>query len=770
MSRMQNAVIESVKTVLGWVPERWLPGGTPDPLIQRRGAVGRQVARLDGALKVRGQARFSAEVAMEGLCYAALVHSPVTRGRITRLDISAAEAAPGTILVMTYRNMPRLGIVPLISVSDLSAVGNSALPIMQDPEIRYNGQVVALVLAQTQEQADHAAALIDIDYEIAPLKTRFEDAKATARVPASILIEKNHVSVGDTEREMGKATHSVDNVYRTPGHNHNAIELHAVTVAWENGSLTIHDSTQMIAPSANALAKLFGLKKQQVRVLSPYVGGGFGGKGLWDHQVVAIAAAKLAGRPVRLVLSRDGVYRIIGGRSPTEQRVAVAADAKGNFTAIVHTGYSIMPPYAACPEQYSLSSRALYRSKSFEIVQRHLDLDIVPNTYMRAPGEAIGTFALESAVDELAYEMGVDPIELRLRNEPERHPLSGVPFSQRALKNAYEDGAAAFGWERRQAEPGARREGEWRIGMGCATGSFPYARMPGASVRIRLARDGTATISCSAQDMGMGTSTVQTQHAADRLGLPMEAITFEMGDSALPAAPFAGGSSQTVSIAAAIAAASEKLAGELLRLAGNDSPIAGLRAGEVRLIDQGLAGIEDPSRTESFRSILSRASRDDITVTANGSAPLEMLKFAMHSSSAIFCEVRVSDVTGEIRVTRLLGSFDCGTILNPKTAASQFKGGMIMGLGLALTEETMFDERSGRIMNATLADYHIPSHLDIPDIEVIWTDIPDPRSPLGARGIGEIGITGVAAAVANAVFNATGKRVRDLPITLDKLL
>ncbi|MHB2263702.1 xanthine dehydrogenase family protein molybdopterin-binding subunit [Aliihoeflea sp. PC F10.4] len=770
MSRVQNAVVESVRTVLGWMPERWLPGGTPDPLIMRRGAVGRQVSRLDGPLKVRGQARFAAEVPMEGLCYASLVHSAITRGRMNNLDTGEAENASGVILVMTHRNMPRLDIIPLISMTNPSAVGSSALPIMQDPEIRYNGQVVALVLAETQEQADYAASLIRIDYEAAPARTHFEEAKATARTPASVLVEKNHVKVGDAERELAKSDYRVDNIYHTPGHNHNAIELNAVTLAWEGDSLTIHDATQMIAPSANALAKVFGLEKNKVRVQSPYVGGGFGGKGLWDHQVVASAAAKIAGRPVRLVLSRDGVYRIIGGRAPTEQRVAIAADKDGNFTALIHTGHSVMPTYSASPEQYTLTARGLYRSKSCEFVQHHLDLDVVPNTFMRAPGEAVGTFAVESAIDELAHEMGIDPIELRLRNEPEKHPISGTPFSQRALVQAYRDGASRFGWHERQAKPGARRDGEWLIGMGCATGSFPYLRMPGASVRIALTRDGKATVSSSAQDMGMATSTVQIQHASDRLGLPMEAISFEMGDSALPATPMAGGSSQTVSIAAAIAAASDKLAGELLRLAGNSSPLAGLRAGEVRLVDRHLVSIEDPSRTESFEAILARASREDVTVTASGSAPLEMMKFAMQSLSAVFCEVRVSAVTGEVRVSRMLGSYDCGVILNPKTATSQFKGGMIMGIGLALTEETMFDERSGRIMNATLADYHVPAHLDVPDIDVIWTDIPDPRSPLGARGIGEIGITGVAAAIANAVFNATGKRVRDLPITLDKLL
>jgi xanthine dehydrogenase YagR molybdenum-binding subunit len=770
MSRVQNVVVESVKTILGWIPEQWLPGGSPDPLIGRRVAIGQQASRLDGPAKVAGKARFAADVVVPNLDYATLVHSPVTRGRITRLDCKAAEAAPGVILVMTHLNMPRIGPVPLISMSDMSAVGNSAVPIMQDPRIRYNGQVIALVLAETQLQADHAASLVVAEFEKEPAKTIFSEAKADARTLTSILVERNHIRIGLPEDELRKSAFSVDNVYHTPGHNHNAIELHAVTAVWKDDSLLVHDATQMVANTAIALAKLFGLKKDKVRVLSPFVGGGFGGKGLWDHQVVAIAASKVSGRPVRLMLDREGVYRIIGGRTPSEQRLAIGADAEGNFVSLIHTGYSILPPYGACPEQYGLTARAAYNSKSFELRQQHVDLDIVANTFMRAPGESIGTFALESAVDELAHEMGIDPMELRLRNLPEKHPITGTPFSQRGLRRAYADGAKRFGWERREAGPGTMREGEWRIGLGCASGSFPYVRMPNATVRLRVNYDGSATVSCSAQEMGMGTATVQVQHAADRLGLPVDAVKFELGDSALPAAPMAGGSSQTVSIAGAIIAAAEKLTVELVRLAGNDTPLAGLRAGQVRLVEGGVGSVADPALHESYASILRRAGREELTVTASGSLPLEFMKYAMHSSSAMFCELRVSDVTGEVRIDRLLGCFDCGTILNPKTATSQFKGGMIMGIGLALTEETLFDDRSGRIMNPSLADYHIPAHLDVPELEVMWTDIPDPRSPLGARGIGEIGITGVAAAIANAVFNATGKRVRDLPITLDKLL
>ena len=770
MSNFQNFLLGSVRTAIGWVPGGWLPGGTPDPLIGTRGELGRQSALRDAPLKVTGTARFAAEVAVEGLCHAAIVHAPITRGSIRKIDTTSAEAAPGVLKVVTHLNMPRVDPPALISMANPSAVGNSDLPILQDDRVHYNGQAVAVVIADTREQADHAATLLDIDYEAEDAATAFQTAKADARTIPSLLYEPNERRSGTPEVELARSTHAVDRTYTTPWQNHNAIELHALTVIWDDDRLTVHDATQMIAPSAATLARLFGLKRENVRVLSPFVGGGFGSKGFWDHHVIAVAAARMVGRPLRLMLTREGVYRATGGRSLTEQRVAIGADAQGRFTALIHSGTSVMPPYGASPEGFTLGTRAMYRAGSHFFGQTHVDLAVVPNTFMRAPGEAVGTFAVESAVDELAHDMGIDPIELRLRNLPEVHPVTGTAFSQHALDKAYRDGAARFGWGDRCAEPGTRREGEWLVGMGCATGSFPYARMPGSSARITLRVDGTATVACSAQDMGMGTSTVQTQHAADRLGLPLAAVEFEMGDSDLPAAAMAGGSTQTASIAGAVVAAANKLAGELLRAAGNSSPLAGLRASEVRFDRAGIAAIDDPSRHESFAAILSRANRAEIAATAAGVAPMEMFKYAIHSTSAMFVELRVSSVTGEVRVTRMLGSFDCGTILNPRTAASQFRGGMIMGLGLALTEETAYDERSGRIMNPSLADYHVPSHLDVPPIEVMWTGIPDPRTPLGARGIGEIGITGVGAAVANAVFNATGKRIRDLPLTLDKVL
>jgi xanthine dehydrogenase YagR molybdenum-binding subunit len=396
-------------------------------------------------------------------------------------------------------------------------------------------------------------------------------------------------------------------------------------------------------------------------------------------------------------------------------------------------------------------------------------MDMLANSFMRAPGESVGTFALESAIDELAIELGIDPIELRVRNEPDKDPSSGLPFSARHIVEAWRAGAERFGWERREA-PGARREGEWLIGMGCATATYPYHRFPGAEAQITLDQTGHATVQVPAADMGMGTSTVQTMVTAERLGLPMERVTVAHGDSRFPGNMLAGGSNQTASIIGAVIAAHRALIEQLLALASDESPLAGLSADEVGARDEGLCELADPSRWESYSQILQRAGREKLTVVASASAPEEMQAYSMHSLGAIFSEVRVNAVTGETRVNRMLASYDCGRIINAKTALSQFRGGIIMGIGLALMEETSFDERTARIMNPSLAEYHVPVHMDVPQIDVIWTDIPDPHAPAGARGIGEIGITGVAAAIANAVYNATGRRVRDLPITLDKLL
>jgi len=747
-----------------------MPGGQPDPIArEKHGLVGAPVSRIDGPLKVQGAARFAAEFPLDRLAYASVRYATIPKGRIASMETGRAEAAPGVVLVMTHRNAPRMKPMPLFG-SNQKAAGGNDLPILQDSRVHWNGQPIALVLAGTQEEADHAASLIEIGYEAESALTSFAQAKARGTEPASFMGQPLNIAIGDAEKALSEAPRRIDAVYRTPRHNHNPIEPHAATLHWDGENLRVHDATQAVSHTAWSLAHVFGIDEDQVHVTSPFVGGGFGSKTLWEHQVLGAAAAKLAGRPVRIALSREGVYRTVGGRTLTEQRVAIGADENGRFKSIIHTGTIATTAHNGMPEPFILATMNLYGAETFQLGIDAVKLDMLANTFMRAPGESVGTYALESAVDELAHDLGMDPIELRALNEPERDPIKGTPFSSRNLLAAYAKGAERFGWSRRRPEPGTLRDGEWLVGMGCATATYPYHRMPGGAARLTIRRDGTAHVAIAAHEMGMGTATVQTQVSAERLGLPMESVSFEYGDSSLPGMVLAGGSQQTASIGLSVVMAQRALVAELLKLAGNDTPLAGLKPEEVGGVNGGLAKLDQPERFESYASILERAGRDEVSAVGEAPRPLETEHWSMHSYGALFAEVRVNAVTGELRVSRFLGSYDCGRILNPKTAASQFRGGIIMGLGLAMMEETQFDERTGRIMNPSLAEYHVPVHLDVPEIELIWDDLPDPHAPMGARGIGEIGITGVAAAIANAVFNATGKRVRDLPITLDKLL
>lgn len=767
---VRGAAMDVMEKVVALAPDSWMPGGEPDPLIRaRHGSIGASIPRIDGPLKVRGAARFAAEFALDGMLYAALMFSTVPKGRIATFDTAAAEAAPGVALVMTHRNAPRMKPMPLFMTAE-KADGGDNLPIMQDDRIHWNGQPIAVVLADTQEQADHAVSLISVTYEAEAALTSLATAKAKGTEPGLFLGQPLKAEKGDADAAFANAPVRVDRRYSTPRHNHNAIEPHAATVAWQGDKLIVHDASQAVQHTAWSLGDVFGIAEEQVHVTSPFVGGGFGGKCLWQHQVLGAAASKLAGRPVRIALSREGVYRMIGGRTLTEQRFAIGAEPDGRFVALIHTGVAPTSRQNAFPEPFILPTMSSYGSPNIKLDVETVHLDMLANTFMRAPGESVGTFAMESAIDEMAVALGIDPVELRILNQPAEDPLKGTPFSSRHIAEAWRAGAERFGWSKRNPTAASVRDGEWLVGMGCATATYPYHRMPGGAARITLTRDGGARVEIAAHEMGMGTATAHTQVVAERLGLSRDQVTFAYGDSTFPGVVLAGGSQQTASIGASVIAAHHGLIKELLKLAGNDSPLAGLRADEVGTVNGGLAKLDDPSRNESYVSILTRSGRDHVAVEGSASAPLETMHWSMHSFGALFCEVGVNSVTGETRVRRFLGSYDCGRILNPKTAASQFRGGIIMGLGLAMMEETQFDERNGRVMNPSLSDYHVPVHLDVPEIDVIWTDIPDPRAPMGARGIGEIGITGVGAAVANAVFNATGKRIRDLPLTLDKLM
>ena len=480
MSIIQETAQAVMKKAIAVAPDAWMPGSEPDPLSSRKhGLIGAPISRLDGPLKVQGQARFAAEFPMEGMVYAALAYSSIAKGRIATLDTAAACAAPGVVLVMTHENAPRLKPMPLF-MSKAKAAGGDDLPIMQDDLVHWNGQPIALVLAATQEQADHAKSLIHVTYDVAPSVTSFAAARARGTKPGNFQGEPLKLEIGDAEAALQAAMHRVDATYTTPRHSHNAIELHAATLAWKDDELTIHDASQAVAHMAWSMAQIFGLDEKQVHVTSPFVGGGFGSKTLWRHHVLAAAASKLAGRPVRIMLTREGVYRTVGGRTLTEQRVAIGAQADGRFDALIHTGVVAMTEHNNMPEPFILPARSAYAAGSFKLDVETTTLDMLANTFMRAPGEAVGTFALESAIDELAHAMQMDPIELRIRNEPEKDPTTGAPFSSRDIVQAYTTGAARFGWGGRSAKPGTRREGEWLIGMGCATATIRTTACQGA--------------------------------------------------------------------------------------------------------------------------------------------------------------------------------------------------------------------------------------------------------------------------------------------------
>ena len=750
----------------------FLPDKKRDPLLDHDGYLGQSLARVDADVKVRGEARFTAEFKIENTAHAALVYSTIAKGKIRKIHATAAEQMPGVLAIVTHENITKMKAPPIVDFHNIGkGFALSDLPIMQNAEVHWDGEPVAIVVAETLERAEYAASLVSVEYDAEMPDISFEGLKAQAVPPHDIMGLPTELHIGDAKKAHGEADVRVDHVYCAPRYNHNAIEPHATIAVWnEHGGVAVYDSTQSVNLTAHTLSYIFDMKVEDVRVIAPFLGGGFGGKLGWSNTALCVAAAKAVNRPVKLALSREGTFRMIGGRTLSEQRVALGARKDGQVTTLIHTGLTATTLSGRYAEQCTFPARHLYASPNLSVSQKIVYLDTVANTWMRAPGESIGTFALESAMDELAYELQMDPIELRSINEPKKDPTKDIEFSSRNLTEAYRRGAVKFGWNERKREPRSQRDGKWLVGQGVATAYYPYLRFP-AKARVRMCADGSATVQAPASEMGMGTATVQIQHAADRLGLPLDRVTFQYGDSGLPDTPMmAGGSNQTATTFAAVRAAIEQLHRELLKLvqSRSDSPLKGAKFEVLEAREGGLFR-SDNNCGETYSAILQKSNRPSVEAEASSGPPLEMMKYSMASYGAQFCEVRVHEETGEVRVSRWLGSFDCGTIVNPKTAASQLRGGIIMGIGMALTEETLFDDRRGRIMNPSLAEYHVPVNLDVPYIEIIYNDIPDEQAPFGARGIGEIGITGAAAAIANAVFHATGKRIRDLPITLDKL-
>jgi xanthine dehydrogenase YagR molybdenum-binding subunit len=687
-------------------------------------AIGEPLARRDGERKVRGTATYAYETPVERPVYAHIVQAAVARGTVTDIDVSAAEAVAGMLAVLTAGNAERL-----------ASTEDRELAVLQTTEVAFRGQPVALAVAETSEAARQAAELIRITYAEQPHETELRPDSGGLYKPEQVNPSfETDTAEGDVAAAMASSAVTLERTYTTAMYHNNPLEPHATTALWEPGAdvpLTLWDSTQGVHPARTTVAKVFGLDEERVRVVCPFVGGGFGSKGTPHANVVlaALAARALPGRPVRLALTRQQMFFLAGYRTPTIQRLQLAADESGKLTAIAIDVIEQTSKIKEFAEQTGVATRMMYAAPNRRTTHRLAALDVPVPSWMRAPGEAPGMFGPEVALDELAEQLGIDPVELRIRNEPATDPETGKPWSSRHLVECLREGAQRFGWHDRDPRPGARREGEWLTGTGVASSVYPTMRMPQSTATIRF-EDGRYIAEIGAADLGTGAWTVLPQIAADALGVPVEDVDVRIGDTRYPMASVAGGSSGTNTWGSAIVVAAHAFRDKF--------------------------GAEPGSGDEVTGDVDQASKNDD---------------HASYAFGAQFAEARVHVDTGELRVPRLLGVFAAGRIINPRTARSQFIGGMTMGLSMALHETSVMDPHVGQVVNHDLGEYHISANADVASIEAHWIDEHDPYvNAMGSKGIGEIGIVGTAAAVANAVHHATGVRVRDLPVTLDKLL
>jgi CO/xanthine dehydrogenase Mo-binding subunit len=732
--------------------------------VTRQTIIGDPVDRVDGPLKVTGAAPYPSDFTFPGLAHAVLVQSTIAAGTIRGIDAAVAEAAPGVLAVITHENAPALAEGPM------TPLGPSPPFPLRDNRIVHRGQHVAVVVARTREQARAAARLVRIGYEETAAVLGIGDPRAP------VLVNKWGLDVdrGDVTAALASADVTYDETFTTAAVTPNPMGLFATVARWDGDRLTVHDASQDPMLVRKTLAAVFGLPETDVRVLVPYLGGGFGaGLRVWPHVILAALAARIVGQPVKLVLTRPQMFTSVGHRPETRQRVRLGAARDGRLVAVDHESTATIGALDdGGVEPVPQTTGNAYACPNVATRDRRARLHIPSPHWMRAPGAAQGNFAMESALDELSYTLGIDPIELRLRNYTEVHPGSGRPWSSKALRECYQAGAERFGWARRTPGTGSMRDGNWLVGYGMAGVTFTPGQAP-CQARVSIRRDGTAHVRSAATDLGTGTYTIATQVTAGLLGLDIDQVHVEIGDSDLPFAPYSGGSGMATSLSGAIQDAVGKLVQALVEVAAADesSPLRGRRADEVTATEGGIHVAGAPAIGETYAAILARHGLPELTADgernprANGASEPPSGSFA-----ARFAEVRVDPDLGLLRVARIVSAVDAGRILNEKLARSQIIGGAVMGIGMTMLEETVFDPQTGRIANPTFDDYLIPASADVPDLDVIFTGTPDTVRPIGIKGIGEIAIVGVSAAIANAVYHATGRRIRSLPITVEQSL
>jgi xanthine dehydrogenase YagR molybdenum-binding subunit len=736
--------------------------------------IGTAVSRVDGFAKVTGAAKYAAEFNTPGLAYGSIVTSTIAKGRVARIDRSAATRVKGVIDVLTHENRPRMADNDQAYKDETAPAGSPFRPLYDD-KILFNGQPIALVVAETSEVARFAASLVRVEYQREPHVTdvyRQRDATTPIKPPTNPLeaLFTPPKPRGAAEPALAAAAVRHEAEYYVPIEHHNPMELYGSTVIFEgDGKLTVCDKTQGVQNVHQYVCTVFGMKPEDVRVISPFMGGGFG-SGLRPQfeLVLAVLAALALRRSVRVVLTRPQMYGL-GYRPAMIQRIALGANAGGTLDAITHDAVTVTSQYEDFFRQETGWSGLLYKCANAKYAHRLARLDLPTSCDMRAPSAATAVYALESAMDELAVALKLDPLELRLRCYSDRDQNEDRPFSSKALRECYRRGAEAFGWNKRNPDTRSQRDGSELVGWGMATGIWEALQAP-IAVRIVLTANGHAEVACATSDIGTGTYTVMAQVAADALGLPLDNIAIKLGDSSLPRSPVEGGSWIATSVANGIVTTAEAVRDDLLRLARQmpNSPLANATSDEVAFADGKLVSKRDAARAVSLADAMRFGAVDRIE-QEKATNPAHDASRAHNTHSAIFAEVKVDEQIGVIRVTRVVSAVAAGRILNTKTGSSQILGGVVWGIGMALHEETLIDHKFGRVINANIAEYHVPVNADVQGIEVIFVDEPDDSNPLGMKGLGEIGIVGVAAAIANAVYHATGKRVRDLPITLDKL-